>query len=109
MAVTASFDIAEAEARLPEILELGEGGREVYLTRRGKPVARVGPDRDEPGRRQLGWARGQINFFPTSTSFGVITARFHHGLPGPYGKHDAHHPGSGVRRYFVRPYTLAKA
>jgi prevent-host-death family protein len=41
--IMASFNVAEAKARLSEILERVSQGEEILLTRRGKPVARVLP------------------------------------------------------------------
>ena len=38
-----SYNVAEAKARLSEILEEVSSGQEVLLTKRGKPVARVIP------------------------------------------------------------------
>ncbi|MDQ6663044.1 MAG: type II toxin-antitoxin system Phd/YefM family antitoxin [Acidobacteriota bacterium] len=50
---------------MSEILEhVEETGEEIVLTRRGKPVARVVPDRVEGGARQLGFARGEIKLLP---------------------------------------------
>lgn len=59
-----SYSVAQAKARLCEILKRVEDGEEVRLTRRGKPVARVVPDRRESGKRNLGWAKGQIRLLP---------------------------------------------
>ena len=60
-----SYNVADAKTHLSEILEhVEETGEEVVLTRRGKPVARVVPDRIEGGTRQLGFARGQIKLLP---------------------------------------------
>ena len=39
-------------------------GEEIVLTRQGKPVARVVPDRVDGGARQLGFARGEIKLLP---------------------------------------------
>jgi prevent-host-death family protein len=36
-----SYSVADARARLPDILDEVEAGREVQLTRRGRPVAVV--------------------------------------------------------------------
>jgi prevent-host-death family protein len=38
-----SFNVADAKARLSEILERVAQGEEILLTRRGKPIARVLP------------------------------------------------------------------
>ena len=39
-----SFSVAEAKAKLSELLDAVEGGEVVSITRRGKPVARIVPD-----------------------------------------------------------------
>ena len=40
-----TFSIAEAKARLSELLKRAEKGEEVLITRRGKPVAKLAPVR----------------------------------------------------------------
>jgi prevent-host-death family protein len=56
-----SYNVTAAKPHLSEILEhVEETGEEIVLTRRGKPVARVVPDRIEGGVRQLAFAHGQI-------------------------------------------------
>ncbi len=56
-----SYNVGEAKTHLSEILErVEENGEEIMLTRRGKPVARVVPDRAKGGIRQLGFARGEV-------------------------------------------------
>jgi len=60
-----SYNVGAAKTHLSEILEhVEETGEEIVLTRRGKPVARVVPDRVEGGIRQLGFARGHIKLLP---------------------------------------------
>ncbi len=49
-----SFNVAEAKARLSEILERVSEGEEILLTRRGKPVARVIPAVAHTARSILG-------------------------------------------------------
>ena len=44
----------EAKTRLSELLALVEGGEEVTSTKHGRPVARLVPMADAPGRRD--WA-----------------------------------------------------
>lgn len=39
-----SYSVADAQANLPEILDEVDAGRDVYLTRRGRPVAVVLPE-----------------------------------------------------------------
>ena len=47
-----SYSVADARARLPDILDEVEAGKEVQLTRRGRPVAvLVSPERLEALRR----------------------------------------------------------
>lgn len=41
MAMAKSYSVADARARLPDILDEVETGKEVHLTRRGRPVAVV--------------------------------------------------------------------
>ncbi len=60
-----SYNVGDAKTHLSEILEhVEETGEEIVLTRRGKRVARVVPDRGESGARQLGFARGEIKLRP---------------------------------------------
>ncbi len=60
-----SYNVGDAKTHLSEILEhVEQTGVEIVLTRRGKPVARVVPDRIEGGARQLGFARGEIKLLP---------------------------------------------
>ena len=42
----------EAKTKLGELLAAVEAGEEVRITRRGRPVARLVPDRGEDGRRE---------------------------------------------------------
>jgi len=69
-----TYNVGEAKTHLSEILEhVEETGEEILLTRRGRPVARVIPDRGDTGTRQLGFARGQIKLLPgwdESVTFG---------------------------------------
>ena len=41
MNMAKTYSVADARAHLPEILDDVEGGKEVHLTRRGRPVAVV--------------------------------------------------------------------
>jgi prevent-host-death family protein len=59
-----SYSVADAKARFSEMLDRVSEGEEVLITRYGKPVARLVPDRGEEGTRQLGWAREQIQLLP---------------------------------------------
>jgi len=48
-----SYSVADARAHLPDILDEVEAGKEVHLTRRGRPIAVVlSPDRYEALRQQ---------------------------------------------------------
>ena len=60
-----NYNVGDAKTHLSEILEhVEQTGEEIVLTRRGKPVARVVPDRAESGARQLGFAREEIKLRP---------------------------------------------
>jgi prevent-host-death family protein len=57
-----SYALGQAKAHLSEIVDHVEAtGEEIVVTRHGKPVARLVPDRDE-GPRPLGFARGRVKF-----------------------------------------------
>ncbi|MBI3042375.1 MAG: type II toxin-antitoxin system prevent-host-death family antitoxin [Betaproteobacteria bacterium] len=43
----------EAKARLSELVDRAEAGREVVITRRGRAVARIVPTRRGSGRREV--------------------------------------------------------
>ena len=45
MVQRSSVGVAQAKARLSEILSRVESGEEIVITRRGKPVARLCPER----------------------------------------------------------------
>jgi prevent-host-death family protein len=62
--VAVSYNVAEGKTRLSEILErVEQTGEEIVLTRRGRPIARLVPERG--GRaRQLGFARGKLKLLP---------------------------------------------
>lgn len=48
-----SYSVADARAHLPDILDEVEAGKEVHLTRRGRPIAVVlSPDRYDALRRE---------------------------------------------------------
>jgi len=48
-----SYSVADARAHLPDILDEVEAGKEVHLTRRGRPVAIVlSPDRYDALRQE---------------------------------------------------------
>jgi prevent-host-death family protein len=56
MAVTVT--IAEAEARMDELLDAALAGEEVVITRDDVPVAMLMPIRS---RREAGWLKGQVS------------------------------------------------
>jgi prevent-host-death family protein len=57
--MTKSAGVHEAKTHLSRLLQLVEQGEEVEITRRGEVVARLVPPRPA-GRRELGFARGQV-------------------------------------------------
>jgi antitoxin (DNA-binding transcriptional repressor) of toxin-antitoxin stability system len=50
-----AYSVAEVKAHLSAILEEVAAGREVVITRRGKPVARISRERE--ASRQIDWAK----------------------------------------------------
>ena len=63
--VQTQFNIAEAKARLSEIVGIVEGGGTVTLARRGKPVATIVPvQAEQPKRRKLFPLRGKLGKAP---------------------------------------------
>lgn len=50
-----SYTLAEAKAHLSALIDAVERGEEVVITRRGKPVARVVPER--PRGKGVDWAK----------------------------------------------------
>lgn len=57
---TAYVNIAEAKARLSELVDRAAGGEEVLIARDHRPVARLLPVGRGPGPRAPGSARGQV-------------------------------------------------
>ena len=49
-----AYSIAQVKARLSAILEAVDRGEEVVITKRGKPVARIQPERH--GATDIDWA-----------------------------------------------------
>jgi prevent-host-death family protein len=49
----ADISIAEAKAHFSELIERAESGETVRITRRGKPVARLGPEKQKKRRITL--------------------------------------------------------
>ena len=63
--VQTQFNIAEAKARLSEIVGIVEDGGTVTLARRGKPVATIVPvESERTVRRKLFPLRGQLGKAP---------------------------------------------
>jgi prevent-host-death family protein len=60
MTKTRVVNIAEAKARLSEIVEEAASGREVVIARRGVPIVRLVPVAVERRKPRLGTARGLI-------------------------------------------------
>jgi prevent-host-death family protein len=55
--------LAEAESRLPELIQAVEGGEQVVITRDGKPVAQIAPPPPERNVR-FGTMRDKIRIDP---------------------------------------------
>lgn len=51
-------EIAEAQQRLPELIDAARNGDEVYITRRGQRVAKIVPVPPRPGWRHIVSAQG---------------------------------------------------
>jgi prevent-host-death family protein len=58
-----SCPLTQIKAHLSELIHEVEAGAEVVITRHGKPVARLIPDRGT-GPRPLGFARGTVTLNP---------------------------------------------
>lgn len=58
--VTIQMNVAEAKAKLSELLDAAVSGDEVVIARSGRPVARLVPV-DGPAPRQLGFLRLSID------------------------------------------------
>jgi prevent-host-death family protein len=59
--MTAQFNVAEAKAKLSELLDRAVGGEEIVIARAGKPLAKLTPlkRKTRPGRGILrGWSAG---------------------------------------------------
>ena len=57
-------NIHEAKTHLSKLLAKAVAGEEVVIAKAGKPLARIVPYVEEPGRRELGFLRGQIVILP---------------------------------------------
>lgn len=56
--------IAEAKNHLPELIRAVEAGEAVVITRRGKPVAQLGPAPPDRRNVQLGGMKDRIRLLP---------------------------------------------
>ncbi len=57
-------NIHEAKTNLSKLVEQAEQGREIVISRAGKPVAKLVPYRASRSPRQPGYWRGQIRIAP---------------------------------------------
>lgn len=55
-----TVNIRAAKTRLSRLIEEAAAGEEVIITKRGKPLARLGPLPEPRGKRVLGRLRGKI-------------------------------------------------
>jgi len=82
-------NIAEAKAKLPELLDRALGGEEIVIARAGKPLARLAPLRKKRPRKPGAWTRRRENSATSSGSacggptIRETAARYpHHSLVG---------------------------
>ncbi len=54
------FNIAEAKARLSELLDRALGGEDIVIARAGKPLARLAPIEEMAPRKPGAWAAWQV-------------------------------------------------
>ncbi|MEI4273697.1 type II toxin-antitoxin system prevent-host-death family antitoxin [Klenkia sp. LSe6-5] len=57
--VVTRVSVYEAKAQLSALLTRVEAGEEIVISRHGKPIARLSPERAEKPRRQPGRLKGQ--------------------------------------------------
>jgi prevent-host-death family protein len=62
--MTKTVNVAEAKARLSQILDEAAAGKDIVIARRGVPVARLVPVSPRKGPRRLGTARGLMEMAP---------------------------------------------
>jgi len=95
--MTAQFNIAEAKAKLSELLDRALGGEDIVIARAGKPLARLAPVKRKarPGRGVWrGWAASvptEVFLAPMDeedldAAEGKFTDEFGIGLPRPDDK-----------------------
>jgi len=58
------MNIAEAKAKLSELIAAAERGEEVFIARGGHPVARIVPATFSGARFRIGIAVGEVNQAP---------------------------------------------
>jgi prevent-host-death family protein len=57
----AQFNIAEAKAKLSELLDRALGGEEIVIARAGEPLARLTPVARKPRRKPGAWTHWNIS------------------------------------------------
>jgi prevent-host-death family protein len=60
LGMTAQFNIAEAKAKLSELLDRALMGEEIVIARAGKPLARLAPVVGKPQRKPGAWRHWKI-------------------------------------------------
>jgi prevent-host-death family protein len=64
------FNVAEAKARLSQLVQKALNGEDVVIARDNKPLVKLVPIRRTTGRRHPGSAKGQVTMIVTrSTGF----------------------------------------
>jgi prevent-host-death family protein len=58
--MTAQFNIAQAKAKLSELLDRALTGEEIVIARAGKPLAKLMPVADKPARKPGAWKHWNI-------------------------------------------------
>jgi len=58
--MTAQFNVAEAKAKLSELLDRALTGEEIVIARAGKPLARLAPVASKPPRKRGAWRHWKI-------------------------------------------------
>ena len=58
--MAAQFNIAEAKAKLSELLDRALTGEEIVIARAGKPLARLAPIVSKPPRKRGAWRHWKI-------------------------------------------------
>jgi len=71
--MTAQFNIAEAKAKLSELLDRALAGEEIVIARAGKPLARLAPMKPKAPRKPGAW-RGWSASIPTEVLLAPMDA-----------------------------------